>query len=572
MPFVFPLATRRWRVGFFVCLLVLGQRGGVAEDRDSVVESQWIDPEGISGSLVIVGGGPLPEAAMTSFLKLAGGEKAKLVIVPTASTRVDDQSKEELTKRWIDRGVNSATVLHTRDREEANNSEFLAPLKDATGVWFGGGQQSRLAEAYQGTGFETAVKDLLKRGGVVGGTSAGAAIQSRVMIASGTKEPNIKTGLDLLPGAIIDQHFTERNRLPRLRSAVKQHPECVGLGIDEGTALIVGTMAARTSFADRGRTMRVVGKGEVTVVLASSATKPQKEFRVGSNRVLDLTQLRRAARERFNNFPPAIPGTPNVPRGALVIVGGGAMPSDVVRKILDLAGGQDAKIVSLPTAHSPERARRERKPSYFTRAGANHITMLPARGPKALATPESLTALKEADCVWFAGGRQWRFVDAYDGTPALELFRDVLNRGGVICGSSAGASIQGEYLARADALTNRRVIAEGYERGFNFLPGTAIDQHFAQRNRFNDLRHLVDTYPQYLGIGLDEATAIVVRGQIAEVIGRNQVHLFDANLRTKEGLIPQQSLSKGGIYHLGKRLILNPVVAEKPAQPISREE
>ncbi|MCA9073311.1 MAG: cyanophycinase, partial [Planctomycetaceae bacterium] len=172
---------------------------------------------------------------------------------------------------------------------------------------------------------------------------------------------------------------------------------------------------------------------------------------------------------------------------------------------------------------------------------------------------------KEANCVWFAGGRQWRFMDAYDGTPALDLFRDVLQRGGVICGSSAGASIQGEYLARADALTNRRIVAEGYERGLNFLPGTAIDQHFAQRNRFNELRFLVNTYPQYLGIGIDEATGIVVRGQIAEVIGRNQVHFFDAKKSNREGKPTFQSLSAGGIYDLGKRLILSPAVAERPA-------
>lgn len=547
---------------FVVGLLLLGQCSGVAEDRNSAIGQEWFDPNGISGSLVICGGGSTPEAAMTAFLKLAGGEKAKLVIVPTASTRADTQTEEQLTKSWIERGVASATVLHTRDRETANSPAFLAPLKEATGVWFGGGQQSRLAEAYQGTAFETAIQDLLTRGGVVGGTSAGAAIQSRVMIASGTNEPNIQTGLDLIPGAIIDQHFTERNRLPRLRSAVKQHPECVGFGIDEGTALIVGSMAARTSLADRGRTLRVVGQGDVTVVLAGSESKPRKEFRVGNGGVMDLTQLRRAARDRLNNFPAENPGTPNVPNGALVIIGGGAMPRDVVQKILDLSGGAEAKIVSLPTAHSRERAQREKPPSYFTRAGAKNVEVLRARGLKELCEPETLAALKEADCVWFAGGRQWRFVDAYEGTPAMELFQDVLKRGGVICGSSAGASIQGEYLARADALTNRKIMAEGYERGFNFLPGTAIDQHFAQRNRFDELRHLVDTYPQYLGIGIDEATGIVVRGQIAEVIGRNQVHFFDGNRRTEDGKPTLQSLSAGGLYDLGKRLILNPAVAE----------
>ncbi len=168
--------------------------------------------------------------------------------------------------------------------------------------------------------------------------------------------------------------------------------------------------------------------------------------------------------------------------------------------------------------------------------------------------------------MWFGGGRQWRFVDAYDGTPIVELFHEVLKRGGVICGSSAGASIQGEYLARADSITNRLIMAEGYERGFNFLPGTAIDQHFGQRNRHGDLSSLVATYPQYLGIGLDEATAIIVRGETAEVMGRNQVHFFDAHLKTPDGKIPHISLSAGATFQLAKRHVLNPAVAEKPAR------
>lgn len=551
-----------------LCLLVLiscvGFSPVLAGELSSDVQQHWIDPAGISGSLVIAGGGSLPDSIYKSFLELAGGENAKLVIVPTASESADKADEETLANRWTERGFPSVKVLHTRDRKVASDAEFLAPLKEATAVWFEGGQQSRIADAYQGTAFESELKNLLKRGGVIGGTSAGAAIPSKIMIASGKNEPNIQTGLDLLPGAIIDQHFTQRNRHPRLRLAVKEHPQCVGFGIDEGTALIVGMKGGRMSPADRGRTIRVVGSGEVTVMLAASDTKPMKEYRVKENGMLDLVQLQRAARDRSGNFPASACDVPCVPKGALVIIGGGGMPRDVVAKIIELSGGPEAKIVALSTGHTPEAAAKEGPPSYFVRAGAKNITVIHARGPEDCAKPEVLKALQEADCVWFGGGRQWRFVDAYDGTPMIELFHDVLKRGGVICGSSAGASIQGEYLARADALTNRPIMAEGYERGFNFLPGTAIDQHFAQRNRFGDLRSLVATYPQYLGIGIDEATAIIVQGEVAEVMGRNKVHFFDVNLKRPNGTIPQISLSAGASFHLPKRFVLNPAVAEKP--------
>lgn len=102
--------------------------------------------------------------------------------------------------------------------------------------------------------------------------------------------------------------------------------------------------------------------------------------------------------------------------------------------------------------------------------------------------------------------------------------KQVLDRGGVIAGSSAGASIQGNYLARATPIENFRIMAPGYERGgLGFLCGVAIDQHFTQRRRQKDLASLVETYPQLIGIGIDETTAVVVKKSIAEIVGPGTV-------------------------------------------------
>jgi cyanophycinase len=97
---------------------------------------------------------------------------------------------------------------------------------------------------------------------------------------------------------------------------------------------------------------------------------------------------------------------------------------------------------------------------------------------------------------------------------------------------------------------------EGYERGLGFLPGVAIDQHFRQRGRFKDMTALMRTYPQYLGIGLDEATAIVVRGSTAEVVGRGEAHFYDAGReRAKDG--PEhESLRDGAAYDLAARKVI----------------
>lgn len=192
--------------------------------------------EPASPRLVIAGGGELPAAVYQRFLEMAG-EQPQLVVIPTASDR--NASLGDVQKLWRSRGFTDVRLLHSTDRDAISSDEFLAPLKTATAVWFGGGQQQRIADAYLGTAVEEQLYRLLRRGVVIGGTSAGAAIQSRVMIAGGTREPRITTGLDLLPDAIVDQHFLRRNRIPRLLSAIRTHTERIGFGIDEGTALIV---------------------------------------------------------------------------------------------------------------------------------------------------------------------------------------------------------------------------------------------------------------------------------------------------------------------------------------------
>lgn len=186
--------------------------------------------------LVIAGGGSLPDSIISKFRELAG-ERPRLVVIPTASSTKPNEVA--ISQLWKERGFEQVEVLHTRDKSDANKEEFSEVLNQAEAVWFGGGSQTRIADAYCGTLVETRLFELLKRGGVIGGTSAGAAIQSKVMIASGRTEPQLKTGLGFLDECIIDQHFLARDRLRRSINAVKQQPQMIGIGIDEGTALVV---------------------------------------------------------------------------------------------------------------------------------------------------------------------------------------------------------------------------------------------------------------------------------------------------------------------------------------------
>jgi len=191
------------------------------------------------GALVICGGGGIPDPVRDRFLELAGGPRARILVIPTADRVADRPEVEAVLDPWKDKGVASVALFHTRSHEQANNPEFVRPLTEATGVWFGGGQQLSLTEAYLGTEVERQLNALLERGGVIGGTSAGAAVMTRVMIAKGRTRAEVTEGFGFLPGVVVDQHFLKRNRLGRLLSVLTDHPDLIGLGIDERTAVVV---------------------------------------------------------------------------------------------------------------------------------------------------------------------------------------------------------------------------------------------------------------------------------------------------------------------------------------------
>jgi cyanophycinase-like exopeptidase len=124
----------------------------------------------------------------------------------------------------------------------------------------------------------------------------------------------------------------------------------------------------------------------------------------------------------------------------------------------------------------------------------------------------------------------------------------------VIGGSSAGATIQGDYLVRGNPLGNRDMMAEGYERGFAFLPGCAIDQHFTQRGRQPDMDALKQAFPQLLGIGIDESTALIVQKTTARVIGKKDVYFYDASPCDNSDRPPFTKVSSGRAYDLQRRM------------------
>jgi cyanophycinase len=284
-----------------------------------------------------------------------------------------------------------------------------------------------------------------------------------------------------------------------------------------------------------GRKAVLYGEGVATVTVPASDHLPiaQTEIkaiqRASRNApesfLIDWPQWRRQAIERtLEPFPPAEKQVPNVPNGSLIIVGGGGMPRGLMRKFVELAGGADARLVYIPCTEE-ENSSDTSLLEAWRELGVQTCSLLHTKDRRIADRDEAfLEPLKNATGIWFGGGRQWNLADSYYGTQAHRLMKQVLDRGGVIGGSSAGASIQANYLARATPIENFRIMAPGYERGgLGFISGVAIDQHFTQRSRQKDLRSLVETYPQMLGIGLDETTAIVVEKSTAQIVGAGSV-------------------------------------------------
>ena len=206
------------------------------------------------GHLFIVGGGPRPAALTRRCLELAGGPPARIVVCGRASA--DTTAGPEVAAALRRLGADAFAL--TIGREQAMRDSVARLLDGVTGVWFGGGDQSRLTAALGGTPVEAAIHRLYERGAVVGGTSAGAAVMSAIMITGDERRPggarpdttqawitvdrdNVVTtrGFGLLPGAIVDQHFLRRRRNNRLLSVALEHPAHVAVGIDESTAIQV---------------------------------------------------------------------------------------------------------------------------------------------------------------------------------------------------------------------------------------------------------------------------------------------------------------------------------------------
>lgn len=248
--------------------------------------------------------------------------------------------------------------------------------------------------------------------------------------------------------------------------------------------------------------------------------------------------------------------------GTLVIVGGGRIGPEIYDAFARYAGGFDAPIVVIPTANAPDQIDTARIAERWRNRGFTSVKVLHTVKPEEADAERFAISVRNARGVWFEGGRQWRLVDAYYGTSAYDAFHEVLCKGGVIGGTSAGATIQGSFLARGDESGNTIMISpnEKHRIGFGFLKNSAIDQHVDARNRWTDVQEIIKAYPELLGIGIAESTAVIVQKNVFRVLGPGKVAITVSDFLNSED--PARGyilMEQGEWYDLKEKKVFHPM-------------
>ena len=254
------------------------------------------------GILMAIGGAEerTPESPiLKEFVRLAGGKRANIVVMTVAT-----DSPEEVGAEYIEVfekiGVKSVQAVDVSSRADAIAEENIKAVREASGLFFTGGDQLHITSLMGGTELQKAVHEIYEKGVIIGGTSAGAAMMSNSMILQGDGEEAPKLGavemgpgMDLIVGCMIDTHFSQRGRHGRLLTAVAHYPQDMGIGLDENTAMIV----------DKGE-MRVMGTGAVTIIDAGGMTYANTPYvEKGQNLALADVRVHVVCEgEKFNLF------------------------------------------------------------------------------------------------------------------------------------------------------------------------------------------------------------------------------------------------------------------------------
>ena len=514
----------------------------------AVPDSQAVDPDSqavdevripirsheirIRGSLILCGAGEFPDHIFKTFAHLAqindpASDKFAIVFCDNSKQRAFKTLKSLVGDKVELVDCSSDNLLRkipdaVRDR-----------VKKCSGVWLDLTSPPS-AERYAAL----MVPEVFEQGKVVGAAGTWASQMLSISPTGGDSW----TGLQLTPHCRM--HLVKDYKHEPLEASLLEKGMVHWLVPDE-TALILHEGRTATSHGSFLAWMVTVPlQGEpVKKVLNLTSIDSDDSFEGSSLK----TEIRKS-RFRPELHPPFRTDFTSLEKGTLILNGGGGVSDETFNLFVEAAGGKEARFVCIPTAgDDDDDSYSARK---LTTLGCKHVSILHTRDPAVADSDQQvLKMLDEANGIWIDGGRTYRVMEAYENTQVQKKIYAILQRGGVFGGSSAGCQLASEFLVRGNPETSDQLEFPLYNRGLGLLTGVILDAHFRQRHREYEFGYLVLLHPELLGIGVDEGTSIVVKGEIATVVGANGVTFFDATKPVSKGgnfSVPTQTFLKSG--------------------------
>ena len=560
------------------------------------------------GSVMLHGGGNkgVSDDIRQEFIRLAGGRDARIVLVPSDMCQLEKDLdgnpvaegesiaayEERLAMpkhygRWAalrERGEVADFQFLYRDREhDPDDRKFVATMEKATGIWLPAYDQSwlpaELAQEYprKTSRFQLALRELVSRGGVVGGLGGGMASFPETVIASnapaqsGWNRAQLRFGLALFTGAVVDQNFSSHTgRLERLTDLLRNgatidrlegtagvERRTIGLGIERDTVLVLQGNTVRAlgaghghiflkSNGDRTITWRTLSAGEDPLVLQASSKKSQRD----DAKAIEIKS------ERFNPFGMPEPNDP-LRQGTVVLHGGGST-SEIIGLYPKLARVAKPRLVHCPAARESCRPSSNLDSRQFgqhlenlfspwrqlqTEGRSAELTFVTTNTATDANRTDFVLPLTQADALWFCGGDQAPlaklFVDPFRPTLFQQEALNILRRGGVVGGSSAGLAIMADVMIEGGDPENGRPAEAMLARGIGTMKHVLAEQHFdARSGRIERLTSLLRDHKrlgnfsptcrptQMIGLAVEEDTALIANGNELRVSGKKFAHVF----------------------------------------------
>jgi len=522
-------------IGLFTFLSSQGQTG----DIQIAYTKKWNTIGPPTGTLMIIGGAASQDN-WHYFMELVGDPEALIVFIPTAGSTFDETHTGYIS--LLEAGAKNVSILHTKDRNEANTEAFAAPLRKAKAVFMAGGFQSRLAAAYLNTLTHRLMFEILERGGVIAGSSAGASIQGSYLyggLQGGVGAQYV--GLGFVKNSAIGQHYIRRNRMGSVAKILKNQPDLFGFGVDEATAAVV-----------RGNELEVVGEGKVALYDTKRpeyADQPQLYLFPGDKYDMAVRRITHKAdpvpqdmwtgggKKQWKN-PADSWQTVGPPQGRLLLYGSVKADSASIRHFLQSLGTFQDPIVVLSTGNNDMRAENQQVVAELRKLGADRVSSLHTIDSDMANSQAFASALDKAKAVWICDSRSWQLADVYLYTLVHKKLFEVLRRGGILGGNGDGAAIMASRLFGEPE-------SYRWHTGYGLVRNTLIVKASQNRKTLSDMQGILDKNMKLQGIVLGEDTKVVIEKNRVKVEGNKGIRIYQSG--EKEPVI----VPSGESYGLG---------------------